>query len=207
MSRPRPPRDPHRVPRLHTYTHSRRTHSPLLSTPLPTLPLAFVRHRAVQMVDFLACNKARLQPQPAPPPARPARAPLACPWHRHACPSCCARRHRRCGRPRRAHAVVCACARRQVFARPGGPRRTRCTTPDDPTTPQLPCGGSACIILLSSPSPTPHILSHTHFHPHNLLLPGAGGNPHAISHIHPPQPTPPAALRVAVHVLACLSYI
>ena len=171
VSRPCPLRDPHRVARLHTHTHSPRTSSPQHSTPIPPLSLAFVRHRAVLMVDFLAREKARPQHQAAPAPARPTSAPLACRWHRHAYPSCWARRHRLCGRPRRAHAVVCACARRQVFARPGGPRRTRCTTPDDPTTPQLPCGGSACIILLSSPSPTPHIHSHTHFHPHNLLPP------------------------------------
>ena len=120
VSRPRSPRDQHRVPRLQTYTHSPSTRSPRLSTPLPPLLLAFVRHRAVLMVDFLAREKARPQHQAAPAPARPTSAPLACRWHRHACPSCWARCHRRCGRPRRAHAVVCACARRQVFARPGG---------------------------------------------------------------------------------------
>ena len=71
VSRPRPPRDQHRVPRLHTHTHSPRTSSPLLSTPLPPLPLAFVRHRAVLMVDFFACEKARLQPPPRPGPCSP----------------------------------------------------------------------------------------------------------------------------------------
>ena len=177
VSRPRPARAPHRAPRLPTHIHRPRTRCPLLAPPLPPLPLAFGRHRAVPMVDFgRGKRRAHSSSPPWPPLALPAPR-RCCPRRRRACPGCWARRRRRCGRSRRAHARVCACARTQVLRRSGGRGGPAAHPPPRPATARLPRDGGLCITHPLPLLPPTRIHPNTHLHPHNLLLPPPPGEP------------------------------
>ena len=117
VSNPRPPHDPHRTPHLPAHTPRARSRAPCFHHLSPLTPL-ILSGDARSRWSIWRVRKVR--PQPRLGPRSPCQRPSRHRARRHAQHSCWACRRPYSARPRRAHALPLACARRHRVRESGG---------------------------------------------------------------------------------------
>ena len=117
VSRPRPARDLHRTPHLPAHTPRARSRAPCFHHLSPLAPLILAGDARSRWSIW---RVRKVRPQPRLGPCSPCQRPSRHRARRHAQHSCWACRRHHGARPRRAHTLLLACARRHRARESGG---------------------------------------------------------------------------------------